>query len=145
MLLAFVAGTLSLIVLVWSAGLFIDGSAAVARHYGMSPLLIGMLIVGFGTSAPEMLVSSIAAAQNNPGIALGNIYGSNITNIALILGVTALLSPISVHSSVVRKELPVLIVVTGLATAQFWDGTMSRLDALLLPVVFAGLVFISVF
>jgi len=144
MLIAFLAGAFALALLVWSASIFIDGSAAVARHYGMSPLLIGMLIVGCGTSAPEMLVSSMAAAQNNPGIALGNIYGSNIANIALILGVTALLTPITVHSGIVRKELPVLIIVTALAAAQFWDGIFSRLDALVMLAVFVGLVFLSI-
>lgn len=144
MLIAFLAGALALALLVWSASVFIDGSAAVARHYGMSPLLIGMLIVGCGTSAPELLVSSMAAAQNNPGIALGNIYGSNIANIALILGVTALLTPITVHSGVVRKELPVLIIVTGLAVALFWDGMFSRFDAMLMLVIFGGLIILSI-
>jgi cation:H+ antiporter len=144
MLIASLAAVLGLIVLVWSAGIFIEGSATVARHYGMSPLLIGMLIVGCGTSAPEMLVSGMAAAQNNPGIALGNIYGSNIANIALILGVTALLTPITVHSGVVRKELPVLIVVTAVAAALFRDGMYSRLDALLLLAIFVGLVILSI-
>ena len=87
-----------LVLLVWSADRFVEGSAATARHVGMPPLLIGMVIVGFGTSAPEMLVSAQAALQNTPGIALGNAYGSNITNIALILGVTAMINPIAVHS-----------------------------------------------
>jgi cation:H+ antiporter len=86
----------------------VEGSASTARHFGMPPLLIGMVIVGFGTSAPEMVVSALAASQGNPGIALGNAYGSNITNIALILGLTALISPIAVHSQVLRKELPIL-------------------------------------
>lgn len=144
MLIAFLAGALGLTLLVWSAGVFIDGSASVARYYGMSPLLIGMLIVGFGTSAPEMLVSVMAAAANNPGIALGNVFGSNITNIALILGVTALISPITVHSTVVRKELPVLIIVTAVAAGVLWDGTVSRLDGLLLLAIFSGLVIKSI-
>ena len=90
--LALIAG---LVLLVWSADRFIDGASATARHFGMSPLLVGMVIVGFGTSAPEMVVSVLAAMDNSPGIALGNAYGSNITNIALILGVTALISPIA--------------------------------------------------
>src|SRR3989338_6345211 len=100
-LLAIAAG---LVLLVWSADRFVEGSAATARHYGMSPLLIGMVIVGFGTSAPEMVVSALASFQGNPGIALGNAYGSNIANIALILGLTALISPIAVHSRVLNKE-----------------------------------------
>lgn len=105
----------------------------------MPPLLVGMVIVGFGTSAPEMIVSAISAYQGNPGIALGNAYGSNITNIALILGLTALLKPITVHSQVLKKELPILAAVTALAAFQIWDGTLSRLDAAILLGVFAGL------
>uniref|UniRef100_UPI003F860653 calcium/sodium antiporter n=1 Tax=Immundisolibacter sp. TaxID=1934948 RepID=UPI003F860653 len=104
------------------------------------PLLIGMVIVGFGTSAPEMVVSALAASQGKPGIALGNAYGSNITNIALILGVTALISPIAVHSQVLRKELPLLTLVTALAAWQLWDGQITRLDAVVLLAVFGGLV-----
>ena len=98
MLLSFAAIAVGLALLVWSAGKFVEGSAATAGYFGMPPLLIGMVVVGFGTSAPEMVVSALAATQGNPGLALGNAYGSNITNIALILGITALLSPIAVHS-----------------------------------------------
>jgi cation:H+ antiporter len=134
-----------LLLLVWSANRFVDGSAATARHFGMPPLLIGMVIVGFGTSAPEMLVSAMAALQNDPGIALGNAYGSNITNIALILGVTALIGPIAVHSQVLRKELPILIAVTALAAFQLRDGELSRADALVLLGVFGGLMAWSIF
>lgn len=130
-----------LVLLVWSADRFVEGSAATARHYGMPPLLIGMIIVGFGTSAPEMTVSALAAWQGNPGIALGNAYGSNIVNIALILGLTALLSPINVHSNVLRKELPILSGVTLLAAWQLHDNAVSRLDALVLFAVFATLMF----
>ena len=138
MLVPFLAVLFGLILLVWSADRFVDGSASAARHFGMPPLLIGMVIVGFGTSAPEMLVSALAAMQNTPGIALGNAYGSNITNIALILGITALISPIAVHSQVLRKELPILTVVTLLAAYQLWDGRLTRFDALVLLGVFAG-------
>ena len=134
--LAIVAG---LVLLVWSADRFIEGSASVARHFGMSPLLIGMLIVGFGTSAPEMFVSALSSFQGNPGIALGNAYGSNIANIGLILGLTALISPIAVHSQVLRQELPILSLVTGLAVFQLWDGALSRTDALVLLTILAGL------
>ena len=139
MLVPFLAVLFGLALLVWSADRFVDGSASVARHFGMPPLLIGMVIVGFGTSAPEMLVSALAAMQNTPGIALGNAYGSNITNIALILRITALISPIAVHSQVLRKELPILTAVTLLAAWQLGDGALTRLDALVLLGVFAGL------
>ncbi|MCB2425663.1 calcium/sodium antiporter [Methylophaga pinxianii] len=136
MTLAFAAVIFGLILLVWSADRFIDGAAVSARYFGMPPLLIGMVIVGFGTSAPEMVVSALAATQGNPGLALGNAYGSNITNIALILGLTAVLSPIAVHSQVLRKELPILIAVTALAAWQLADGSLSRLDAGILILVF---------
>lgn len=126
-----------LVVLVWSAGRFVEGAAATARHFGMSALLIGMVVVGFGTSAPEMLVSALASLQGNPGIALGNAYGSNITNIALILGVTALISPIAVHSRILSRELPLLSGVTLFAAWLLWDGYLSRLDAVLLLGAFA--------
>ncbi len=139
MILALIAVVFGLALLVWSANRFVEGSAATARHFGMPPLLIGMVIVGFGTSAPEMVVSALAASQGNPWIALGNAYGSNITNIALILGLTALLSPIAVHSQVLRRELPILTVVTALAAWQIWDGEITRLDAVMLLVVFGGL------
>jgi len=136
MSLAFAAIVVGLIFLVWSADKFIEGAAITAKHFGMSPLLIGMVIVGFGTSAPEMVVSALASLQGNPGIALGNAYGSNITNIALILGLTAVISPILVHSQVLRKEMPVLIAITALAAFQLVDGQLSRLDAVVLMVVF---------
>jgi len=139
MLLSLVAVICGLVLLLWSADRFIEGAAAVAGHFGMPPLLIGMVVVGFGTSAPEMVVSAFSALQGNPGIALGNAYGSNIANIALILGVTALISPIAVHSQVLRKELPVLVAVTALAAWQLLDGEVSRLDAQVLLALFFGL------
>ncbi len=139
MLLPLIAILIGLGLLVWSADRFVGGSAAVARHFDMPPLLIGMVIVGFGTSAPEMSVSALSAMQGNPALALGNAYGSNIANIALILGLAALISPIAVHSDVLRKELPILTLVTLLAGCQLWDGWLSRADAGLLLLVFAGL------
>lgn len=136
MLTASFAIVSGLALLVWSADRFVAGSVATARYLGMPPLLIGMVIVGFGTSVPEMLVSVLAASQGSPGIALGNAYGSNITNIALILGLTALISPIAVHSQVLRKELPLLTAITALAAWQLWDGEITRTDALVLLGVF---------
>ena len=139
MTLALLAIAVGLILLVWSAERFVDGAAAIAQHFHVPALLIGMVIVGFGTSAPEIAVGALAAIEGNPGIALGNAYGSNIANIGLILGVTALMVPIAVQSQVVRKELPVLIAVTALAAWQVADGELTRLDALVLLGVFAGL------
>lgn len=139
MLLASVALLIGLALLIWSADRFVHGAAAVAGHLGMPPLLIGMVVVGFGTSAPELVVSVLSAAQGNPGIALGNAYGSNIGNIGLILGVTALITPIAVHSNVLRKELPILLLVTLLAAWQVQDGNIARSESWLLLGVF-GLV-----
>src|SRR6056297_2885683 len=141
---AFLAVIFGLALLVWSADRFVTGSAAAARHIGMPPLLIGMVVIGFGTSAPEMVVSALAASQGTPGLALGNAYGSNITNIALILGLTALISPIAVQSGVLRKELPVLMGITLIAALQLADGMLSRLDAVVLLVLFAGLIIWSI-
>ncbi len=144
MLMASLAIIFGLILLVWSADRFVEGSAATARYFGMPPLLIGMVVVGFGTSAPELTVSVLAALQGNAGIALGNAYGSNITNIALILGISALINPLVVHSQVLRKELPILLGVTALAAFQLWNGYLSRWDAWVLLFVFAIYLFWSV-
>ncbi len=139
MVLPIVAVVFGLVLLVWSADRFVEGAAALARHFGMPALLIGMVIVGFGTSAPEMVVSAIASWQGNPGIALGNAYGSNITNIALILGLTAVISPIAVHSQVLRKELPILTAVTLFALFIMGDLELTRLDGWMHLLLFAGL------
>jgi len=145
MLLAIAAVIGGLILLVWSADKFVDGAAGTAAHAGMPPLLIGMLIVGFGTSAPEMVVSALAAMEGNPSLALGNAYGSNISNIALILGVVAVISPIAINSGILRKELPVLTVITLLAGYQLIDGNISRLDAWILIGLLAALMGWSIY
>ena len=145
MLLAIAAVIAGLILLVWSADKFVEGAAGTAAHAGMPPLLIGMLIVGFGTSAPEMVVSAMAALDGNPSLALGNAYGSNISNIALILGVVAVISPIALNSAVLKKELPVLTLVTLLAGYQLLDGNISRLDAWVLIAVLALLMGWSIY
>ena len=145
MWLAVAAVVAGLIVLVWSADRFVDGAATTARYAGMPSLLIGMVVIGFGTSAPEMVVSALAAADGNPGLALGNAYGSNITNIALILGLVAAISPIAVHSSVLRKELPILLVITLLSAALIYDDLVSRIDAAGLLLVFAALMGWSIY
>lgn len=136
MLWAVLAVVVGLIALVWSADRFVDGAAATAKHLGMPTLLIGMVIIGFGTSAPEMVVSALAAMQGNPGLALGNAFGSNITNIALILGLTAMLAPIAVHSKILKAELPILMVATLLVGALLFDLAISRQDAWIMLIVF---------
>jgi cation:H+ antiporter len=138
MLLPIIAVILGLAVLVWSADKFVDGAVGVAKFCGMSTLLIGMVIVGFGTSAPEMVVSAISAMQDAPELALGNAYGSNIANIALILGVTAIISPVIVVRKALKRDLPVLIAVTVLAVILALDGAIGRIDGIVLLLVFAG-------
>ncbi|WP_440210760.1 calcium/sodium antiporter [Actinobacillus pleuropneumoniae] len=137
MLYASLAIVIGLILLVWSADKFVEGAASSARHFGMSPLLIGIVIVGFGTSAPEMLVSASSALKGASGIALGNAYGSNITNIALILGVTALIKPIIVASEVIKKELPMLILITLVSAYMLFDAQVTQIEAVILLIIFA--------
>jgi len=120
---------IGLLLLVKSADAFVDGASSIARYLGMSPFLVGMIIVGFGTSAPELLVSSIAAWQNSSQLALGNVYGSNIVNMGLILSVAALINPIVVHSKVLKRELPILVGTIILVAGLSFDGMLSRLDA----------------
>lgn len=136
MLLAFSAVIAGLALMVWSADRFVDGAAVTARYFGMSPLMIGMVVVGFGTSAPEIAVSALAASQGSPELALGNAYGSNITNIALILGVSALICPILIKRQILTKELPILAAITLLSLALLLDGQLSRLDGFILLGVF---------
>ena len=134
---------ISLLVLAWSADRFVDGACGLARVLGVSPFLIGMVIVGFGTSAPEMLVSAVSAFEGSPDIALGNAYGSNITNVLLILGVAAIVNPIKVDFSVVKKELPFLAGTLVLTVFLILDGFISRINAISMLVLFIPIMVIS--
>lgn len=120
------------VVLIWGAERFITGSAAIARNLGVSPMLIGLTIVGFGTSAPEILVSAVASLEGTPGLAIGNAIGSNIANIGLILGVTALVAPLSVRSDTLRREYPMLLAVSLLAVLLMIDRDLGFVDGLIL-------------
>lgn len=137
MLNAILALVVGLILLVWSADKFVDGAASTAKNFGMPSLLIGIVIVGFGTSAPEMIVSASSALNGVSGIALGNAYGSNIANIALILGVTALIKPILVAKAVIKRELPFLLLVTAISAFFIFDAAVSRMEAVILLLIFA--------
>lgn len=141
-ILAVIAG---FILLVWSADKFIEGAASTAKHLGMPTLLIGVLIVGFGTSAPEMVVSAIAALEGNPSLALGNGIGSNIVNIALILGMTAIIAPITVHSKIVKKELPLLVFIVLCAGWLMFDNSLSLFEGTLLIGAFFALIVWAIF
>ena len=120
------------ILLVWGADRFVHGAAATARNLGVSPMIIGLTIVGFGTSAPEILVSIVAAMEGNPGLAVGNALGSNITNIGLVLGTTALVTPLLVKSETLRREYPAMFAVMLLALALMLDNRLSRIDGIIL-------------
>ncbi|AHF01643.1 sodium:calcium antiporter [Thiomicrospira aerophila AL3] len=123
---------LGLALLVISSNYFIEGTANVALRYKVSPLIIGIVIIGFGTSSPEIIVAIIASLEGNPGLAIGNAVGSNITNIGLVLGITALLAPLVVKSSVLRREFPILLIVTGLGLALILDHRLGVLDGILM-------------
>ena len=144
MLLPSLAILFGLALLVWSADRFIDGAAGTARLLGMPSLIIGMIVIGFGTSAPEMVVSAFAALEGNPGLALGNAYGSNIANVGLVLGTVAVLSPIAVKSRILRKEMPVLLGVTALSGYLIFDQQLDRIDAAILLALFVLLMVLSV-
>lgn len=126
------AVVVGLAILVWSADRFVDGAAAIAKHLGVSNLIIGITVIGFGTSAPEIAVSVIAVVESVPDIAIGNALGSNIANIGLILGITALLVPIPVTSSVIRSEYPLLLVATLVMIFCLYDLELSRMDGFIL-------------
>lgn len=131
-LLMVIAG---LIALVWSADRFVGAAAATARGTGLSTLLIGMTVVALGTSAPEMVVAVFAALDGIPDLATGNALGSNIANIGLVLGITALVRPIPVPFSLVRRELPLLLGATGMAGYALANGILGRFDALFLALL----------
>ncbi len=132
MLIALLAIVGGFVLLVWGADRFVAGASAIACHLGVSPLIIGLTIVAFGTSAPEMIVSAVSSWQGNTGLAFGNAIGSNITNISLVLGVTALVVPLKVHSAILRRELPILLLIMFFALSLILDDDMSRGDGLLL-------------
>ena len=132
MLLAIGAILVGLVLLVWSADKFVDGATSIALHLGVSTMIIGITIVGFGTSAPEILISVIAVIEDTPDIAIGNALGSNIANIGLILGVTALIAPLPIAKKVLRQEFPLLLIATAVMTWCLVDAKLDISDGLLL-------------
>lgn len=110
----------------------VKGSAGLAQTFGVPPIVIGLTVVAYGTSAPELVVTLIAAAEGRGAIALGNVIGSNVANIGLILGLTALVRPPAVESGLIRRELPILLLGTGLVPALLWNDEVSRLEGAML-------------
>ena len=132
MLLPILSLLAGFILLMWSADTFTDNGAKIARIFNISPLVIGLLIFGFGTSAPEMLVSGLAAYDGHPEMSIGNAFGSNIFNIGLVLGVTAIILPITVEKSVLKKEWLFLFLSTLIVGFLLLDGFLSFTDGLIL-------------
>jgi len=128
------------ILLAWGANRFVDGASALSHNLGMSPLLIGVLVMGFGTSLPELLVSLFSSVMGNSGLSLGNAYGSNIINIGVVLGLAAVLYPVSVRNHVVKRELPLLILATAITAFLVMDLELSRSDGFTLMALFVVLV-----
>lgn len=141
MLTSIAAVISGLALLIWSADRFVDGAAAAARLLGVSTLIIGIIVVGFGTSAPEIGVSVIAVLEDTPGIAIGNALGSNIANIGLILGITAILVPIPVESRLLKTEFPILIFATAVMTGCLYDLHLNRIEG----VILVGLLFLTLY
>ncbi|MDG2395263.1 calcium/sodium antiporter [Candidatus Thioglobus sp.] len=131
-LLPIIALLSGFILLIWSADEFTDNGAKIANIFKVSPLIIGLLIFGFGTSAPEMLVSGLAAMDGNTGLSIGNAIGSNIFNIALVLGISAIIIPIEVHQDILKKEWVFLMVATLIAGLLLWDYRLDETDGLIL-------------
>lgn len=132
MLLACAAVLAGLILLVFSADRFVVGASGLAYNLGVSPLMIGLTIVAFGTSAPELFVSAAAALQNNPNLAIGNAIGSNIANVGLVLGLTALIAPLPVQRSVLQQEIPIMFLVMVVVAVMFVNQYLGRVESLFL-------------
>jgi cation:H+ antiporter len=137
MTLVIAAIILGFIGLIWSADRFVEGAAALAKNLGMTPIMIGLTIVSLGTSAPEIIVSLSASFNHSGSLAVGNALGSNLANIGMVLGITALITPIPIASRILRRELPILLLATAAASYCLFDGVLSRMDgiALLLALV----------
>ena len=130
-----------LVLLIWGADRFVHGAAATARNLGVAPVLIGLTIVAFATSAPEILVSAVAALRGEPLLAFGNAIGSNIVNVGLVLGCVAIVRPIELRSATLRREMPALLAVSLLTVSLFLDTYLSRVDGL---VMITGLVIVMI-
>jgi cation:H+ antiporter len=132
MLLSVLAIVVGLALLVWSADLFVEGASATAHNLGVSTLIIGITVIGFGTSAPEILISVFSVFDGTPDLAIGNALGSNVANIGLILGITALVMPLGIASKILRREFPVLLIASALLVWVMWDHHLNQFEGLIL-------------
>lgn len=140
MVLQFTIFILGLIALTWSADRFVFGASALARNSGISPMMIGLTIVALGSSAPEMVVSAAASLAGNRDTAVGNALGSNITNIALVLGITAMIRPLTVSSMTVRREMPILLIICAISSYFIFDQRLTQVEGFLLVILLVAVI-----
>lgn len=149
-MLSFVGIVLGIVLLIGGGALLVRGASEIAAAFGISPMIVGLTIVGFGTSAPELIVNVIGALQGATGLAFGNVIGSNISNLGLVLGAAAIMSPIAIQGNLVRRELPLLLLATTMITVMALDGVLEdaapalgRTDAILLLLMFCIFIYIT--
>ena len=144
MLIAIISLLLGLFILVKAGDIFVDGAVSLAKSLKMSSVVVGAIVLGFGTSAPELVVSTIAASQGNPSLGVGNIVGSNVANLSLVLGVAALVTPIALSSSVLRRQAPLSIAAVFIFALTVLDGELTRLEGVLLLILLAAAMMILI-
>jgi len=147
---SFLGIALGLILLIAGGGLLVRGASEIAAGFGVSPMIVGLTVVGFGTSSPELIVNVVGALEGATGIAFGNVVGSNISNLGLVLGAAAIMSPIAIQGALVRRELPLLLLVTTMITVMALDGplegrpgVLGRTDAIALMLMFCMFIYIT--
>ncbi|BBO84065.1 calcium/sodium antiporter [Desulfosarcina ovata] len=142
MLIHYILLVVGFVLLYYGAEWLVKGSSNFARSLGVTPLVIGLTVVAFGTSAPELVVSLVASIQNKSMIAVGNVVGSNICNIALVLGLAAFLMPITSNQSVVRRDIPLMLAISLFLLLISWNSTISRFEGVIL---FSGVILYTIY
>ncbi|MBV1871508.1 MAG: calcium/sodium antiporter [Gammaproteobacteria bacterium] len=144
MLYPILAVVFGIAALVWSADRFVHGAASMAKNLGVSVFIIGLTVVALGTSAPEIVISTSAALSGSPDLAIGNAIGSNIANVGLILGITALIGSLPIHRQVIREDLPILIVITLVTGGLLFDRDLDQTDGIILVAMLAVYIYFLV-
>jgi len=149
-MLSFAGLIFGIVLLIAGGGLLVRGASEIAAKFGVSPMIVGLTIVGFGTSAPELVVNVVSALRGETALAFGNVVGSNIANVGLILGIAAVLAPISIQGQIVRREVPFLLLVTTILTVMVLDkpleglpGLIGRTESVVLLLLFCIFVYMS--
>ncbi len=149
-MISFLGIAFGIVLLIGGGALLVRGASEIAAGFGISPMVVGLTIVGFGTSSPELVVNLIGAFEGATDLAFGNVIGSNISNLGLVLGAAAIMSPIAIHGEVVRRELPLLLLATTMMTVMALDGplaggpaVLSRTDAIILMLMFCIFIYIT--